>query len=191
MNDMMNTKRRGDCNSRRSEREESKNLFFEGDGSSLFVEREEWEDDRVTDDDYVEGPVFNDDPYEEEIVSGDVGVNLVFEDELEMRDDVFVLIGEEVVEGSEISVAILCPEEHEELRRQVEEFVSNGHIRKISTCAQPRGPLDLMSLYFFGYVPTKVQNFVEGLPYHGDFVGNSGTNFVYPWGNDEGPSIEE
>nr|GEX39151.1 putative reverse transcriptase domain-containing protein [Tanacetum cinerariifolium] len=34
------------------------------------------------------------------------------------------------------------------------------------------------------------------LPYHGDssdddFVGNSRTNFVYPWGNDEGPSIEE
>nr|GFA14074.1 hypothetical protein [Tanacetum cinerariifolium] len=50
--------------------------------------------------------VFDDDPYEEDIVSGDVGVNLVFEDELEMGDDVFVLIGEEVAEGSEIPEAM-------------------------------------------------------------------------------------
>nr|GEY25083.1 probable E3 ubiquitin ligase SUD1 isoform X2 [Tanacetum cinerariifolium] len=77
----------------------------------------------------------------------------------------------------------LCPREHEELRRQVEEFVSNGHIRKImSTCAHPRGPLDLMSLYVSGSVPKKVQDFVEGLSYHGDssdddLVGNSRTNF--------------
>nr|GFA21625.1 reverse transcriptase domain-containing protein [Tanacetum cinerariifolium] len=241
MNDMMNPRRRGDRNSRRSEGEESVNSFFEGDGSSLFVEREEWEDDRVTDDDYEEGPVFDDDPYKEEIVSRDVGVNLVFEDELEMGDDVFVLIGEEVVEGSEIPEAMfpllkeffdvfpdelhdalphLCdiqhhidlepgsqlpntpldimgPGEHEELRRQVEEFVFYGHIRKImSTCAQPCRPLDLMSLHVFGSVPKKVQDFFEGLPYHGDsfdddLVGNSRTNFVYPWGNDEGLSIEE
>nr|GEY47748.1 putative reverse transcriptase domain-containing protein [Tanacetum cinerariifolium] len=91
----------------------------------------------------------------------------------------------------------LCPGEHEELRRQLEEFVSNGHIRKIiSLCAQPCRPLNLMSLLVSGSVPKKVQNFVEGLPYHGDssdddLVGNSRTNFVYPWGNDEGPSIEE
>nr|GEV25744.1 reverse transcriptase domain-containing protein [Tanacetum cinerariifolium] len=65
MNDMMNPRRRGD--------------------------RNEWEDDRVVDDDYEEGLVFDDDPYEEEIVNGDV-------DELEMGDDVFVLIGEEVAE---------------------------------------------------------------------------------------------
>nr|GFB62973.1 reverse transcriptase domain-containing protein [Tanacetum cinerariifolium] len=45
MNDMMNPRRRGDRNSRRSEGEESENPFFEGDGSSLFVECEEWEDD--------------------------------------------------------------------------------------------------------------------------------------------------
>nr|GEU31416.1 RNA-directed DNA polymerase, eukaryota, reverse transcriptase zinc-binding domain protein [Tanacetum cinerariifolium] len=174
MNDMMNPRRRGDRNGRRSEDKESKNPFFEGDNSSLFVERKEWEDDRVVDDDYEEGLVFDDDPYEEEIVSGDVGVNLVFKDELEMGDDVFVLIGEEVVEGSEIPDAMfplleefsdvfpdeMSPGEHEELRRQ------------------------------------KVQDFVEGLPYHGDsfdddLVGNSRTNFVYPWGNDEGLSIEE
>nr|GEU74889.1 putative reverse transcriptase domain-containing protein [Tanacetum cinerariifolium] len=241
MNDMMNPKRRGDRNSRRSEGEESENSFFEGDGSSLFVERKEWEDDRVTGDDYEEGPVIDDDPYKEEVVSGDVGVNLVFEDELEMRDDVFVLIGEEVAEGSEIPEAMfplldefsdvfpdelpdalphlcdiqhhidlepslqspnmshyrLCPGEHDELRRQVEELVSKGHVReRMSLCAQPHGPLDLMSLHVSGSVPNKVHDFVEGLPYHGDssdddLVGNSRTNFVYPWGNDEGPSIEE
>nr|GFB06391.1 putative reverse transcriptase domain-containing protein [Tanacetum cinerariifolium] len=76
--------------------------------------------------------------------------------------------------------------EHEDLCRQVEELVSKGHIHKImSTCAQPRGPLDLMSLHVFGSVPKKVQDFVEGFPYHGDssdddLVGNSRTNFVYP-----------
>nr|GEW66977.1 hypothetical protein [Tanacetum cinerariifolium] len=217
MNDMMTRRRRGDRNGRRSEGEESENSFFEGDGSSLFVEREEWEGDGVADDDYEEGPVFDDDPYEEGIVSGDVGVNLVFKDELEMGDDVFVLIGEEVVEGSEIPEAMfplleeffdvfpdelpdalpMSPGEHEELRRQVEEFVFNGHIRKImSTCAQPCRPLDLMSLLVSGSVPKKVQDFVKGLPYHGDsfdddLVGNSRTNFVHPWGNDEGQSIEE
>nr|GEY09162.1 hypothetical protein [Tanacetum cinerariifolium] len=41
MNDMMNPRRRGDRNVRRSKGEESKNPFFEGDGSSLFVEHEE------------------------------------------------------------------------------------------------------------------------------------------------------
>nr|GFB69972.1 reverse transcriptase domain-containing protein [Tanacetum cinerariifolium] len=50
MNDMMNLRRRGDRNARRGEGEESENPFFEGDGSSLFVEREEWEDDGVADD---------------------------------------------------------------------------------------------------------------------------------------------
>nr|GEV00157.1 putative reverse transcriptase domain-containing protein [Tanacetum cinerariifolium] len=239
MNDMMNPKRRGDRNSQRSEGEELENSFFEGDGSSLFVKCEEWEDDRVTDDDYEEGPIFDDDPYEEEIVSVDVGVNLVFKDELEMGDDGFVLIGEEVVEGGEIPEAMfplleefsdvfpdelpdalphlcdiqhhidlepilqspnmsryrLCPGEHEELLRQVKELVSKGHLHeRMSLCAKPHGHLDLMSLYVFGSVPSKVHDFVEGLPYHGDssdddLVGNSRTNFVYPWGNDEGPSI--
>nr|GEV22477.1 hypothetical protein [Tanacetum cinerariifolium] len=197
----------------------------------------EWEDDRVADDDYKEGPVFDDDPYEKEIVSGDVGVNLVFEYELDMRDDAFVLTGKEVASNSEIPEAMfplleefsdvfpdelhdalppLCdiqhhidlelgsqlpnmphdrmsPGEHE-LRRQAEELVSKGHVReRMSPCAQPHGPLDLMSLYVSGSIPKKVQNFVEGLPYHGDssdddLVGNSRMNFVYPWGNDEGPS---
>nr|GEU73210.1 peroxidase 25 [Tanacetum cinerariifolium] len=164
-----------------------------------------------------------------------------FEDELEMGDDAFVLIGKEVTPNSEIPEAMfplleefsdvfpdelpdalppLCdiqhhidsergsqllnmphdrmsPGKHEELRRQVEKLVSKGHVReRMSPRAQPHGPLDLMSLHVSGYVPKKVHDFVEGLPYHGDssdddLVGNSRTDFVYPWGNDEGPSIEE
>nr|GEV21245.1 hypothetical protein [Tanacetum cinerariifolium] len=74
--------------------------------------------------------------------------------------------------------------------------MSPGEHEEMSPCAQPRGPLDLMSLHVSGSVPKKVQDFVKGLPYHGDsshddLVGNSRTNFVYPWGNDEGPSIEK
>nr|GEV28364.1 putative reverse transcriptase domain-containing protein [Tanacetum cinerariifolium] len=173
-----------------------------------------------------------------------------------MGDDVFVLIGKEVVEGSEIPEAMfsllkefsnvfsdelpdglpplrdiqhhielpdalphLCdiqhhinlepgsqlpntphermiPGEHE-LRRQVEELVSKGHIReRMRPCALPHGPRNLMSLHVSGSVPNKVHDFVEWLPYHGDssdddLIGNSRTNFVYPWRNDEGPSIKE
>nr|GEV50189.1 hypothetical protein [Tanacetum cinerariifolium] len=174
MNDMMNPKRHGDRNSRRSEGEESENSFFEGDGSSLFVKREEWEDDRVTDDDYEEGPVFDDDPYEEEIVSGDVGVNLVFEDELEMGDDAFVLTGKEVAPNSKIPEAMFP---------LLEEF-SDVFLDELHDALPPL---------------CDIQHHIDlepGLPYHGDSsdddrVRNSRTNFVYPWGNDEGPSIEE
>nr|GEU68437.1 putative reverse transcriptase domain-containing protein [Tanacetum cinerariifolium] len=53
----------------------------------------------------------------------------------------------------------------------------------MSPCAQPHGPLDLMSLHVSGSVPKKVHDFVEGLPYHGDssdddLVGNSRMNFM-------------
>ncbi|GJW20649.1 putative reverse transcriptase domain-containing protein [Tanacetum coccineum] len=44
---------------------------------TLFAELEEWEDDGVADDDFEEALVFDDDQYKEEIVSGDVGVNLM------------------------------------------------------------------------------------------------------------------
>nr|GEV73937.1 putative reverse transcriptase domain-containing protein [Tanacetum cinerariifolium] len=87
--------------------------------------------------------------------------------------------------------------------------------------AQPLGPLDLMSFLVSGSVPKKVQDFVEWLrevlkvvrdnlvranskykrrhhllPYHGDssddnLVVKLRANFVYPNGNDAGPSIEE
>ncbi|GJR26702.1 putative nucleotidyltransferase, ribonuclease H [Tanacetum coccineum] len=42
----------------------------------LFVD-EEWEDNGLADNDYEEHPVFDEEPYEEEVVSGDVGVNLM------------------------------------------------------------------------------------------------------------------
>ncbi|GJT47709.1 hypothetical protein Tco_0973866 [Tanacetum coccineum] len=91
----------------------------------------------------------------------------------------------------------MSPGEHEELCRQVEELVSKGYVHeRMSPCTQPRGPLDLMSFHVSGSVTKKVQDFVEGLPYHGDssddnLVKNSRTNFVYPWGNDAGSSVEE
>ncbi|GJY28281.1 putative reverse transcriptase domain-containing protein [Tanacetum coccineum] len=44
---------------------------------TLFAEPEEWEDDGVANDDYTEAPVFDDDQYEEKVVTGDVGVNLM------------------------------------------------------------------------------------------------------------------
>nr|GEW42689.1 hypothetical protein [Tanacetum cinerariifolium] len=143
---------------RRSEGEELEYPFFEGDGSSF----DECRDYGVAGDDY-EGPLIFDDDQ--------------FEDELEMGDGAFMLIGKEVAPNSEILEAmfplleefsdvfhdelpialppLMSPGEHEELHRQVEELVS------------------------------------KGLSYHGDssdedLVGNSRTNFVYPWRNDKG-----
>nr|GFB08075.1 hypothetical protein [Tanacetum cinerariifolium] len=54
---------------RRSEGEESEYAFFEGDGLSS----DEWGDYGVAGDDYECSLVFDDDQYEEKIVSGDVG----------------------------------------------------------------------------------------------------------------------
>nr|GEV08087.1 hypothetical protein [Tanacetum cinerariifolium] len=183
--------------------------------ANLFLEAQDCTDYGVVGDDYKGPLIFDDDQ---------------FEDELEMGDDVFVVIGKEVAPNSEIPEAMfplleqfsdifpddlpdafpplcdiqyhidlepgsqfpnmlhyrLCPGAHEELCRQVEEFVSKGHIRKImSACAQPRRPLDLMSLHVSGFAPKKVQDFVEGFPYHGvssddSLIGNSRKNFVYP-----------
>nr|GEX47162.1 copia protein [Tanacetum cinerariifolium] len=180
MNDMMNPRRRGDRNGRKSEGKESKNPFFEGDDSSLFVERKEWEDDRVADDDYEEGPAFDDDPYEEEIVSGDVG---------------------EVVEGSEIPEAMfpLLEEFSDVFPGELPDALSHlcdiqHHIDLDPGSQFPNTPHDRMSPG--EHEELRRQDFVKGLPYHGDLfdddlVGNSRTNFVYSWGNDEGPSIKE
>nr|GFB32375.1 putative reverse transcriptase domain-containing protein [Tanacetum cinerariifolium] len=57
----------------------------------------------------------------------------------------------------------LCLGEHEELRRQVEEFVSEGHILKImSTCAQQHGLLNLMCFHVSGSVPKKAHDLLKG-----------------------------
>nr|GFA40538.1 hypothetical protein [Tanacetum cinerariifolium] len=183
MNDMMNLRRRGDRNGWRSEGEESENPFFEGDGSSLFVEREEWEDDGVADDDYEEGPVFDDDPYEEEILSGDVRVNLVFEDELEMGDDVFVLIGEEVAKGSEIPEAMfpLLDEFSDVFPDELPDALPPLCDIQHHIDLEPSSQLPNMSQYRL--CPREHEEL--RLPYHGDssdddLVGNSRTNFVYP-----------
>ncbi|GJQ97406.1 hypothetical protein Tco_0008545 [Tanacetum coccineum] len=85
MNDMMNPRRREDRNGQRSEGEDSENPFFEGDCSSSDEQpdrprrsqREDNRHDGVANDDYEEALVFDDDQYEEEIVSGDVRVNLM------------------------------------------------------------------------------------------------------------------
>ncbi|GJZ95094.1 hypothetical protein Tco_0667297 [Tanacetum coccineum] len=234
MNDMMNLRRHGDRNGQRSKGEESENLFFKGDGSSLSAKPEEWEYDGVVDDDYEESPVFDDDQFDDDYERPPVFDDDQFEEELEMLDDAFVLIGKEVAPDSKIPEARfhlhkefcgvfpnelpdrsppLCDiqrhidlesslqfpnmGESEDLRRQVKDLVSKGYVcERMSPCAQPRRPLDLMSLYVFGSVPEKVHDFVEGLPYHGDsshddLVGNSRTNFVYPWRNDAGLSVEE
>ncbi|GJY57567.1 hypothetical protein Tco_0456682 [Tanacetum coccineum] len=77
MNDMMNPRRRGDRNGQRNEGEELENLFFKGEGSSLFAELKEWEGGGMADDNYKEAPIFDDDQYEEEIVSEFVGKGFV------------------------------------------------------------------------------------------------------------------
>ncbi|GJX01172.1 hypothetical protein Tco_0185085 [Tanacetum coccineum] len=58
----------------------------------------------------------------------------------------------------------ISPGKHEKLHKQFEELVSKGHVReRMSPCAQPRRPLDLMSFHVSGFVPKKVQDFIEGL----------------------------
>ncbi|GJZ10768.1 hypothetical protein Tco_0545527 [Tanacetum coccineum] len=130
----------------------------------------EWEDDGVVDNNYEKALVFNDDQYKAEIVSGDVGVNLMitlmpntpkelvnkptgtlltlsqFEDELEMGDEVHKVV-------------------HENLLL--------NHIQ----CS------DVFNVKYL-------------LPYHGDssdhdLVGNSRMNFVYLRGNDACPIVEK
>nr|GEU71414.1 hypothetical protein [Tanacetum cinerariifolium] len=127
-----------------------------------------------------------------------------FEDELEMGDDAFVLIGKEVAPNSEILEAMFPLLEefsdvfHDELPDALPPLCDiQRHIDLEPGSQLPNMPHNRMSPGKHEelrrqFEELKVQDFVEGLPYHGDsfdddLVGNSRTNFVYPWGNDKGP----
>ncbi|GJY05345.1 hypothetical protein Tco_0371285 [Tanacetum coccineum] len=122
MNDMMNPSRRGDCNGRRNEGEESKNPFFEGDGSSLFAELEECEEDVVADDNYEEASIFDDDQYED-----------VIEDEEEFlknypnfQEDENNVSFSDVVLGVEVETMPVYDTDIEDVIKKEEEFVGKG-----------------------------------------------------------------
>ncbi|GKD92310.1 hypothetical protein Tco_1372147, partial [Tanacetum coccineum] len=75
-----------------------------GGGNTRPVSRASSSNDDAAYEEFKEALVFDEEPEcEEEYMSGDVG----FEDELEMGDDVFMLIGKEVAEDGEISEAII------------------------------------------------------------------------------------
>nr|GEU50935.1 putative reverse transcriptase domain-containing protein [Tanacetum cinerariifolium] len=174
---------------RRSEGEELKYPLFEGDGSSF----DEWRDYGVAGDDYERPPIFDDDQFEDELKMGDDVFVLIWKEmalNSEIPEAMFPLLEEfsdvfhdempdalptlcdiqhyiDLYPSSQLTNRLhyrLCPREHEELHRQVEEFISNGHIRKImSTCAQLCGPLDLMTPQVSSSDPKRVQDFVAGL----------------------------
>nr|GEX82824.1 putative reverse transcriptase domain-containing protein [Tanacetum cinerariifolium] len=129
---------------------------------------------------------------------------LFFKDELKMGDDAFVLIGKEVAPNSKI---------HEAMFPLLEEFTDVFHYELPDALPplcdiqhhidlEPSSQLSNRQHYRLCLGEheelrrQKLRDFVEGLPYHGDssiddLVGNSRMNFVYLWGNDAGPSVEE
>nr|GEU83875.1 hypothetical protein [Tanacetum cinerariifolium] len=132
--------------------------------SEVSLELLRFRDYGVAGDDYEGPPILDDDQ---------------FEDELEMGDDAFVLIGKEVAPNSEIPKAMFP---------LLEEF-SDVFLDELPDALPPL-------LYPGEHEELRRQDFVEGLLYHDDssdddLVGNSRTNFVYPWGNDEGPIKDE
>ncbi|GKC04943.1 hypothetical protein Tco_0996553 [Tanacetum coccineum] len=122
MNDIMDPRRRENCNSWRSEGKESGNPFFEGDGSSLFAKLGEWEDDGVVDDDY-EGPsVFDDDQFEDEFVSAFVGKGFV-DSYLNFQEDKNNVSFSGVVLGVEVESMPVYDTDIEYIIEEVEGFV--------------------------------------------------------------------
>ncbi|GJY58798.1 hypothetical protein Tco_0458690 [Tanacetum coccineum] len=104
--------------------------------------------------------------------------NLKYEME-DMRDDAFGLIRKEVNSNNKIPKAmfpvleefsnVFSDELHYRMSLGEHEELRNGHVH---------------------------ERMCPWLPYHGyssddDLVGNSRRNFIYPWGNDVGPSVEE
>nr|GEU95072.1 reverse transcriptase domain-containing protein [Tanacetum cinerariifolium] len=134
----------------------------------LFADPEDNDDD-VAYGDYKSALVYDEEPeYEEGYVSRDVRVNLVkFSDVFPDAD----------------ALPPLCDIQYHIDLEPGSQLPNMPHYR---LCLETHEELRRQ----------KVQDFVEGLPYHGvssddNLVGNSRTNFIYPWGNDEGPSIEE
>ncbi|GJR37863.1 hypothetical protein Tco_1213547 [Tanacetum coccineum] len=109
----------------RNEGEESENPFFEGDGSSLFAELEEWEGDGVADDNYEEASVFDDDQYEEEIVSEFVGKGFV-DKYLNFQEDENNVSFSGVVLGVEEESMPIYDTDIEDVIKEEEGFVGKG-----------------------------------------------------------------
>ncbi|GJW98408.1 zinc finger BED domain-containing protein DAYSLEEPER-like protein [Tanacetum coccineum] len=120
MNDMMDPKRCGDLNGHRSEDEESKNPLFKGDGSSLFVEADEWEGDGVADDNYEEALVFD-----EEIVSEFVGKGFV-DKYPNLQEDENDVSFSGVVLGLEVESMPVYDTDIEDVIKEEEGFVRKG-----------------------------------------------------------------
>nr|GEZ16767.1 putative reverse transcriptase domain-containing protein [Tanacetum cinerariifolium] len=149
---------------KRRKGEELEYLFFEGDGSSF----DEQGDYGVAGDDYKIPPVVLNSKIPEAMFPLRKEYYDVFHDELpdalpplcDIQHHIDLAPSSQLPSRPHYR---LCLEEHEELRRQVEEFVSKGHICKImSTCAQRRGPLDLMCFHVSGSVPKKVHDLLKG-----------------------------
>nr|GEW48394.1 putative reverse transcriptase domain-containing protein [Tanacetum cinerariifolium] len=115
-----------------------------------------------------------------------------FEDEFEMGDDAFVLIGKEVASNSEIPEAKfpLLKEFsdvfHDELPDALQPLCDIQHHIDLEPSSQlPNRPhYRLRPEVHEELRRQKVQEFVEGFPYHGDssdddLVGNSRTKFFY------------
>nr|GEW45718.1 ribonuclease H-like domain, reverse transcriptase, RNA-dependent DNA polymerase [Tanacetum cinerariifolium] len=163
------------------------------------------EDDGVADDDYEESLVFDDDQYEEEVVIEDVGVNLMFEDELELGDEVHRTVYDNLIQ-----VNSKYKQDADQKRQHVnfkvgdyawavltKDNFSIGEYNKLS--AKKIGPLEIVdkinSNAYRLKLPSHIRcsdvfNVKHLLPYHDDssdddLVGNSRTNFVYPRGNDD------
>ncbi|GJS65054.1 subtilisin-like protease SBT4.3, partial [Tanacetum coccineum] len=98
MNDMMNLRRCGDRNGRRSEDEELGNPFFEGDCSSSNelgdhgMAGDDYERAPVFDDGYEEAPIFDDDQFKEESMPVyDTDIEDVIGEEEENMEDIVVV----------------------------------------------------------------------------------------------------